>query len=88
MLRLIEARNLLTPATRAVLAKVATKKDAFTPEALAEAGVPAPLITAMLVAPDHAPMEKARVSLHGRARIETRNYIWGPDVAGMLRGWQ
>jgi len=82
-----EARTLLTPPVRSALRPFAARKDAFTQDALIERGVP-PSLVWMLMACDGAAPVRARVSLTRRTRVETTHYIWGPDVAGHLRGWE
>ena len=87
MLTSTEARALLTPAAVRTLRTVAGRKDAFTPDALVEAGVPGTLVRVLLVRDDAPPM-RARVGLRRRTRVETHTYVWGPDVAGLLKGWE
>lgn len=82
-----DARELLTPRVKTILAHVAGRRDAYTPDALRAEGVPAPLIDVMVVR-DGAPLERARVGLTSRRRVVTNRYVWGPDVASMLRGWE
>lgn len=61
------------------------RKEAYTLDALAEAGVPEGLLRMMLVDSRRAPQERARLSMTGRKRTEpTLDYAWGPDVNFLL----
>lgn len=85
-----EARSLLTPKVRQILQSAAERPDCITPDALIDAGVPSPLVGAMLADsrdPIHEIARKARVSLRGRGRRESRAYVWTPDIPNYLRGW-
>lgn len=85
-----EARALLTPAVAAILRPLGDRPDCLTPDALIEAGVPSPLVGAMLADsrdPIHAIARSARISLRRRGRRESRAYVWTPDIPNYLRGW-
>ena len=79
------ARQLLTPPVRATLAKC--RRGAYLPEALSSAGVPGDLVRVLIV-PDHAPAERARVALDSRKRIDTTRYVWAADINNYLKGWE
>ncbi len=81
-----EAQLLLTPPVRSALRAFATRKDAFTQDALLERAIP-PALVVVLLARDGMPPIPARVSLSRRTRVETTRYVWGPDIAGHLKGW-
>lgn len=61
------------------------QKDAYTINAVIEAGVhPATAKTLLASGPNATPM-KARCSMHGRRRTEpTQDYVWGPDANTLL----
>jgi hypothetical protein len=82
-----EANELITPAVRVVLEQVGQQRSAYTESALIDAGVPS-AITRVLVA-TRGPIEKARISVtEQRKRVQTGEYVWGPDVASFLVGIQ
>lgn len=82
-----DAQRLITRDVLATLLRFARRKDAWTPEALVEAGVPGELVTVLVVDP-RAQLEAARVSLTRRQRTDpTRTYVWGPDIRNLLVGW-
>lgn len=58
---------------------------AYTPDALLDAGLPAPLVKRLLADGPRAVPERARVSVTGRGRTTepTRHYVWGPDAAAL-----
>lgn len=80
------ARELLTPLVRSTLISIAKYKEPIAIDALAEAGIPRPLLLAMRAHGDAT--VQARKSLYKRGRIETANYVWAPDIAGYLKGWE
>ena len=80
----MDARPYLTADVRKTLKRFTTK-HAYTVDALNEQGVPMPLIRLML-ADRYTPVERARVSLRTRKRVETTHYVWGPDIANFLKG--
>lgn len=82
-----EVQPLLTPAVRNVLAFIARHREAYTPDALIAEGIPPVLVNLMLVR-ESAPLERAKVGLTTRRRTVTQRYVWGPDIAGFLRGWE
>lgn len=61
-------------------------RDAYTPDALVQAGVPPELVRTLLVDPKRASPEHARLSVTGRKRTTTPTleYGWGPDVNYLL----
>lgn len=61
------------------------KADAYTLEAVVEAGVPARIARKLLAdGPANVP-ERPRTSLVRRGRAsETRAYVWGPDAVALL----
>lgn len=67
---------------------VALKRDAYTLDAVIEAGIP-PAVARTLVAdgPNAVP-ERARTSIEGRGRTKDpiRDYVWGPDAMVILAG--
>lgn len=72
----------------ACLERFGVVRDAFTPNALVDAGVPVALVNLLIADGRNAVPERPRVSITGRGRAEeeTRRYVWGPDVAAFLVG--
>lgn len=59
-----------------------SRKLAWTPDALIDAGIPADQVSKMIASGPRATPERPRVSVNGwkREREATRYYIWGPDI--------
>lgn len=91
LLTIAEARRLLTPDVRDLLVLLAHTPECYTPDALINAGVPSRLVGAMLAdytRPEHATTRLCRASTSKPCRrVETRSYVFSPDIAGYLRGW-
>lgn len=61
------------------------RKDAYTLDAVVEAGIPASVARTLLADGPHAVPERPRLSLHGRRRAPlTQAYVWGPDANTLL----
>ncbi len=81
-------RGLVSLEVTACLERFGVVRDAFTPDALVDAGVPAALVNLLIADGRDAVPERPRLSITGggRADEETRRYVWGPDVAAFLVG--
>src|SRR5688500_1941494 len=65
--------------------RMTLRKDAYTLEALIEAGVPAQVARTLLADGARAIPMRPRVALTGRRRAPlTTAYVWGPDAAVLL----
>ena len=66
--------------------KLKLRNDAYTPDALEEAGVPGDVVRTLLADGPNAVPEKPLLSLTSRRRGElTTRYIWGPDAEVLLQ---
>lgn len=67
------------------LSRLHLRDDAYTPNALVDAGVPADLVRALIADGPRAVPERARESMTGRKRSQpTVHYVWGPDARRLL----
>jgi hypothetical protein len=62
------------------------KADAYTLQAIIDAGVPPDVAMTLLVSGPNAVPERALLSVHGRQRTQApvSAYIWGPDAMVLL----
>lgn len=61
------------------------KNDAYTLDAVVQAGVPPQIARKLLADGPRAVSERPRLSISGRRRGElTQTYVWGPDAAVLL----
>ncbi len=62
------------------------KKDAYTLNAVVEAGIAPALAKTLLADGPRCVPERARLSIHGRKRTTnpTTSYVWGPDANTLL----
>lgn len=59
--------------------------DAYTPEALMDAGVDPMVVRTLLADGPRAVPERPLLSVKGRKRgLETMKYCWGPDAMALL----
>lgn len=62
------------------------KVDAYTLEAVVEAGIPAAVARKLLADGPRAVEMRPRLRLAGRGRgPATKSYVWGPDAAALLQ---
>lgn len=61
-------------------------KDAYTPEALMDAGVDPMVVRTLLADGPNAVPERPRLAVNGRKRAKeaTSKYVWGPDAMTLL----
>lgn len=72
--------------SKALLA-IVRRQEAYTPEALINAGFDPKLVQRAIVDGRHATPERARTKVFGRGRTEpTTFYVWGPDFGFLAEG--